>query len=112
VLERIAAGDDTTEIIQGLDIAYSTLATHRKRLADKCGGSTNGWYAKLYWFHRLCGVFHAEALTERQRDCAKSYLTSANNIRTGSDTPRGDGVAVVGVVEQPTDSPEAPLQLQ
>src|SRR5262245_52817688 len=75
VLERIAAGDDTTEIIQNLDIAYSTLATHRKRLAFKFGVSTNGWYAKIYWFHRLCAACHPQVLTALTHEVRGGYFS-------------------------------------
>jgi DNA-binding CsgD family transcriptional regulator len=60
ILERIAAGDDTNEIIQNLDISYSTLAGHRKRLAEKLGQNSNGAHAKTYWFHRICGLIQPE----------------------------------------------------
>lgn len=83
VLERIAAGDDTTEIIQNLDIAYSTLATHRKRLAYKFGVSTNGWYAKIYWFHRLCAACRPGAPPAPNPERYIGYLSSEVDIGPG-----------------------------
>jgi len=101
VLERIAAGDDTTEIIRYLDIAYSTLATHRKRLAYKFGVSTNGSYAKIYWFHRLCAACQPGASAAQSDEGRGGYLSSDVDVRPETEALGITGDRIVAEGAQP-----------
>jgi len=113
VLERIAAGDDTSEIIQGLDIAYSTLASHRKRLSEKFGICTNGGYAKIFWFYRLCGVFHPEALKthNHNHDERSDYRLPEAGVTPGSDGSSGAGASGDGTMFDGDDTQPAGAQV-
>lgn len=103
VLERIAAGDDTSDIIEGLDIAYSTLASHRKRLAEKFGICTNGGYAKIFWFHRLCGICHPEVLQTHSRGHRNGYRPPEADGIPESEGAIGAGAINVGDETHPAD---------